>query len=60
MEDENIVVEEETQQQISGYIPFAYECDYCGETHEGFIGIFITLFHTLMSVFDLVKKAFTK
>ena len=42
---------------VSGYKEFKYECDYCGETHEGFLGIFITLLHTLMSIFDLGQKA---
>ena len=45
---------------VSGYKPFSYPCDYCGETHEGFIGIFITLLHLLLSGFNLGQKAFTK
>ena len=42
---------------VSGFIEFEYNCDYCGETHEGFIGIFIAMLHTLLSVFNLGKKA---
>lgn len=52
--------EETTTAKVSGYKPFAYECDYCGETHDGFFGIFITIYHTFLSVFDLIKKAITK
>ena len=42
---------------VSGYADFNYVCDYCGETHEGFLGIFIAMFHALLSAFDLMKKA---
>ena len=45
---------------VSGYKPFSYQCDYCGETHEGFFGIFITLLHLLLSAFNLGQKAVTK
>ena len=42
---------------VSGYREFSVECDYCGETHEGFIGIFMAMFHALLSAFNLAKKA---
>ena len=42
---------------VSGYKPFSYPCDYCGETHTGFLGIFMTLFHTLLSIYKLAEKA---
>ena len=57
MSDETITAE---SAQISGYIPFSYECDYCGETHKDLMGIFITMFHTLLSAIALLKKAITK
>ena len=58
-----------TQEEIdeapvpTGYAPskeFSYECSYCGETHEGFFGIFITMFHLLLSAFNLGQKAVTR
>ncbi|MCH5198121.1 MAG: hypothetical protein J1E34_04355 [Oscillospiraceae bacterium] len=45
---------------ISGFKPFSYECDYCGETHEGFLGIFVTILHTFLSGVELIKNALTK
>ncbi len=42
------------------YKPFSYECSYCGETHEGFFGIFITLLHLMLSAFNLGKKAISR
>ena len=42
---------------VSGYKPFNYECNYCGETHEGFFGIFIALLHMLLDAFNLGKQA---
>ena len=45
---------------VSGYLPFNYQCDYCGETHEGFFGIFIAMFHMLLQAFQLGQKAVTK
>ena len=45
---------------VSGYKPFEHQCDYCGETHEGFIGIFITMLHTFLSAIQLVQKAIQK
>ncbi len=42
------------------YKPFSHECSYCGETHEGFFGIFITLFHLLLSAFNLGQKAISR
>lgn len=45
---------------VSGYKPFEHQCDYCGQTHEGFFGIFITLLHLILSGFKLGQKAVTK
>lgn len=42
---------------VSGYIPFSYACDYCGETHEGFFGVLITMFHTALSAIQLAVTA---
>ena len=42
---------------VSDYIPFEYACDYCGQTHEGFIGILITMLHTFMSAVNLAIEA---
>ncbi len=45
---------------VSGYKEFSYDCSYCGETHEGFFGIFIAVFHMILSAFNLGKKAIDK
>ena len=42
---------------VSGYIPFSYACDYCGETHEGFFGVLIAMFHTVLSAVKLAVTA---
>ena len=42
---------------VSDYIPFSYECDYCGQSHEGFIGILMTMFHTMISAIKLAYTA---
>ena len=42
---------------VSDYIPFSYECDYCGNTHEGFIGILFTMLHTVLQAAQLVVTA---
>jgi hypothetical protein len=45
---------------VSGYKPFSHECTYCGETHEGFFGIFITIFHLLLSAVKMGQQAASK
>ena len=40
--------------------PFSYDCDYCGETHEGFFGVFITMIHTVLAAVKLITKAVQK
>ena len=57
MDETTTMMEESTSTKISGYKPFEYECDYCGETHEGLLGIFVTLYHTILSGFELLKKS---
>ena len=42
---------------VSSFIPFSYECQYCHETHEGVLGILFTMFHLILSAFDLGYKA---
>ncbi len=42
---------------VSGYREFSVECDYCGQTHEGFFGVFIAMIHTVLSAVKLVVKA---
>lgn len=58
---EAVAAEEDTTSNakgpVSGYRPFSVECDYCGETHEGFFGVFICMLHTVLSAVKLVVKA---
>ena len=42
---------------VSGYIPFSYECDYCGNTHEGFLGVLFAMLHTVLAAAKLVVTA---
>ena len=42
---------------VSGFKEFSYECDVCGNTHEGFIGILMTMLHMLVGMFKLGQKA---
>ncbi len=60
-DDTAAVAEEDTTSNakgpVSGYRPFSVECDYCGETHEGFFGVFICMLHTVLSAVKLVVKA---
>ena len=42
---------------VSGFIEFNYDCDYCGETHTGFIGMLIAMLHAVLNVFKLGQKA---
>ena len=45
---------------VSGYKEFSHDCSYCGETHTGFFGMFITLLHLILDAFNLGKKAISK
>ena len=36
-------------------MPGGSECKYCGETHEGFGGFFVGLFHSILALFGLKK-----
>ena len=45
---------------VSDYIPFSYECDYCGNTHEGFIGILFAVFHAILQAAQLMATAVKK
>jgi hypothetical protein len=54
-----VAAEEETT-RISGYIPFSYDCDYCGETHTDFFGMLITMLHTVLQAAKLVVTAVKK
>ena len=40
--------------RVSSYAEFNYECDYCGETHTGFLGVLITMLHTVLQAAQLV------
>lgn len=47
----------DTGSGVSASKPFEFHCDYCGETHEGFFGMFIAMIHTFLSAVQLAKKA---
>ena len=44
---------------VANYKEFKYECT-CGETHTGFFGIFIAMFHSILAIFNLATKAVNK
>ena len=46
--------------RVSSYAEFNYKCDYCGNTHEGFIGVLITMLHTVLQAAQLVVTAVKK